>query len=65
MQRQRFEPSPEKIDDLSRLALEAKVYRALARRLTGQDAEMRVNPSIPSRPIDEKAEIIERQATAA
>ena len=65
LERQRFELSAQKIDDLSELALEAKVERALARRMTGQDAEMRVNPSMPSRPIDEKAEVRERQASAA
>lgn len=64
-QRQRFELSDQKIDYLSMLALEAKVERALASRMTDQDAEMRVNPSILSRPIDEKAEIRERQAAAA
>jgi hypothetical protein len=38
---QRFVPTPEKTDDLNKLALGAKVERALGRRMTGQDAVMR------------------------
>jgi hypothetical protein len=41
LQKQRFVPTPEKSDDLSKLALSAKVERALDRRMTGQDAVMR------------------------
>lgn len=44
---QRFVPSAEKSDNLNKLALGAKVERALDRRMTGQDAEMR-------RPLSEK-----------
>ncbi|PYH42775.1 uncharacterized protein BP01DRAFT_376036 [Aspergillus saccharolyticus JOP 1030-1] len=39
--KQRFVPTPEKSDNLSKLALGAKVERALDRRMTGQDAIMR------------------------
>ncbi|EEH16164.2 hypothetical protein PABG_06251 [Paracoccidioides brasiliensis Pb03] len=38
---QRFVPTPEKTDDLNKLALGAKVERALGRRMSGQDAVMR------------------------
>lgn len=38
---QRFVPTPEKTDNLNKLALGAKVERALGRRMTGQDAVMR------------------------
>ena len=34
-------PTPEKSESLSKLALGAKVERALGRRMTGQDAVMR------------------------
>jgi hypothetical protein len=37
LQQQRYQPTPEKRDDLSKLALGAKLERALDRRLTGQD----------------------------
>ncbi|CAK40450.1 uncharacterized protein BO96DRAFT_327848 [Aspergillus niger CBS 101883] len=39
--KQRFVPTPEKTDNLSKLALGAKVERALGRRMTSQDAVMR------------------------
>ncbi|PYH98370.1 hypothetical protein BO71DRAFT_58404 [Aspergillus ellipticus CBS 707.79] len=39
--KQRFVPTAEKSDNLSKLALGAKVERALGRRMTGQDAVMR------------------------
>lgn len=42
LQQQRFVPSPQKTDDLSKLALGAKVERALGRRMTDQDAVMTV-----------------------
>lgn len=45
LQQQRFVPSPEKVDDLSRLALGAKVERALCRRMSSQDAVMRQDRS--------------------
>ncbi|KAF9885612.1 hypothetical protein FE257_012703 [Aspergillus nanangensis] len=41
LQKQRFVPTAEKTDNLSKLALGAKVERALGRRMTGQDAVMR------------------------
>ncbi|EEP77048.1 predicted protein [Uncinocarpus reesii 1704] len=41
LNQQRFVPSPEKTDNLSKLALGAKLERALRRRMTGQDAVMR------------------------
>jgi hypothetical protein len=43
LQKQRFVPTAEKTDNLNKLALGAKVERALGRRMTGQDAVMR-NP---------------------
>ncbi|KAJ5722068.1 hypothetical protein N7488_000103 [Penicillium malachiteum] len=48
LQKQRFVPTAEKTDNLNKLALGAKVERALGRRMTGQDAVMR-------KPLDEKA----------
>ncbi|OJJ44871.1 hypothetical protein ASPZODRAFT_134271 [Penicilliopsis zonata CBS 506.65] len=47
LQKQRFVPTPEKSESLSKLALSAKVERALGRRMTGQDAVMR-------KPLNEK-----------
>lgn len=47
---QRFVPSQEKTENLSKLALGAKLDRALARRMGGQDAVMRVK----SPKLDEK-----------
>ncbi|MCJ1336222.1 hypothetical protein MMC09_001498 [Bachmanniomyces sp. S44760] len=41
LQQQRYQPTAEKSDDLSKLALGAKVERALQRRLVGQDAVFR------------------------
>ncbi|KAI9893542.1 MAG: hypothetical protein M1814_006338 [Vezdaea aestivalis] len=41
LQQQRFEPSLEKTENLSKLALGAKLERALGRRMTGQDAVLR------------------------
>ena len=41
LSQQRFVPTPEKSESLSKLALGAKVERALGRRMTGQDAVMR------------------------
>ncbi|KAL4903520.1 hypothetical protein BDW74DRAFT_179936 [Aspergillus multicolor] len=51
LNKQRFVPSAEKTDSLSKLALGAKVERALGRRMTGQDAVMREKPAL-----NEKAE---------
>ncbi|QKX53007.1 uncharacterized protein TRUGW13939_00078 [Talaromyces rugulosus] len=41
LDKQRFVPSAEKSDNLNKLALGAKVERALGRRMTSQDAVMR------------------------
>ena len=41
LQQQRYQPTPEKSDNLSKLALGAKVERALGRRMTSQDAVLR------------------------
>ncbi|CAO1597862.1 hypothetical protein XANCAGTX0491_001653 [Xanthoria calcicola] len=41
LQQQRYQPTPEKSENLSKLALGAKVERALGRRLTDQDATFR------------------------
>ncbi|MCJ1440568.1 MAG: hypothetical protein MMC23_001053 [Stictis urceolatum] len=41
LQQQRYAPTAEKSDDLAKLALGAKVERALERRMTSQDAVMR------------------------
>ncbi|KAI9788297.1 MAG: hypothetical protein M1816_006982 [Peltula sp. TS41687] len=48
LQQQRYIPSREKTESLSQLALQAKLERALGRRMTGQDAVLR------SKVIDEK-----------
>ncbi|CAI7620196.1 hypothetical protein N7533_001814 [Penicillium manginii] len=45
LQAQRFVPTTEKSDNLNKLALGAKVERALGRRMTSQDAVMR-KPSL-------------------
>ncbi|KAL4886347.1 hypothetical protein BJY04DRAFT_178942 [Aspergillus karnatakaensis] len=60
LQKQRFVPSAEKTDNLSKLALGAKVERALGRRMTGQDAVMRAKPVL-----NEKAAASEPQATTS
>jgi hypothetical protein len=44
---QRFVPSKEKSENLSKLALGAKLERALDRRLGGQDAVMRKKKTSP------------------
>ena len=41
LQQQRYTPTAEKTDSLSKLALGAKVERALDRRMTDQDATFR------------------------
>lgn len=48
LNKQRFVPTEEKSDNLNKLALGAKVERALGRRMTSQDAVMR-------KPLSEKA----------
>lgn len=50
LQQQRFVPSTEKTDNLSKLALGAKVERALGRRMTSQDAVMRTSKTISEKP---------------
>lgn len=49
LNKQRFVPTEEKSNNLNKLALGAKVERALGRRMTSQDAVMR-------KPLSEKAE---------
>lgn len=53
---QRFVPTPEKSDNLSKLALGAKLERALDRRMGSQDAVMRVNRN------KEKTEVLSEKA---
>jgi len=55
LQQQRFVPSAEKTDNLSKLALGAKVERALGRRMTGQDAVMRQSKPLSEKPMVERA----------
>ncbi len=57
LQQQRFVPSAEKSENLSKLALGAKVERALNRRLSSQDAS-------PRKVMSEKS-AMERAATTA
>ena len=59
LQQQRYQPTPEKSDNLSKLALGAKVERALGRRLTDQDATFR--PKI----VSEKAALGRSMTTAS
>ncbi|OAX80615.1 hypothetical protein ACJ72_05046 [Emergomyces africanus] len=56
---QRFVPTPEKTDDLNKLALGAKVERALGRRMSSQDAVMRKRT-----PIDDEKQALKVQAEA-
>jgi hypothetical protein len=61
---QRFIPSPQKSEDLSKLALGAKLERALGRRMGDQDAVMRQKTKKPLASMAEKAALAERgQAT--
>ncbi|CEN60165.1 hypothetical protein BJX68DRAFT_241567 [Aspergillus pseudodeflectus] len=53
LQKQRFVPSAEKTDNLSKLALGAKVERALGRRMTSQDAVMRKKPALSEKTVVE------------
>lgn len=59
LEQQRFVPTPEKTENLSKLALGAKVERALRRRMTSQDAVMR-----KSAPLNEKKPLM-RDAQAS
>lgn len=61
LQQQRYQPTPEKTDNLSKLALGAKVERALGRRMTDQDASMKVRPKL----LDEKAAMGRSVSTSA
>jgi hypothetical protein len=55
---QRFVPSQEKSENLSKLALGAKLERALGRRMGSQDAVMRVKKAVAAGEENEKAEEI-------
>lgn len=62
LESQRFVPSQEKTESLSKLALGAKLERALGRRMGGQDAVMRERrPKVD----DEKAAPLSEKETAA
>jgi hypothetical protein len=50
---QRFVPSQEKSENLSKLALGAKLERALGRRMGGQDAVMRVKKGVEDEKMEE------------
>ena len=56
LQQQRYEPSREKRDSIASLALGAKVERALGRRMTGQDAVLRVKAPRGARAVTVGAE---------
>ncbi|KAI9685937.1 MAG: hypothetical protein M1820_010723 [Bogoriella megaspora] len=53
LQQQRYVPSAQKDGDMSKLALGAKVERALGRRMTGQDATFRPRTKVLSEKIVE------------
>ena len=55
LQQQRYQPSREKSDNLSKLALGAKVERALGRRMTSQDAVLRPKVVSEKQPIERPA----------
>ncbi|KAI4171744.1 MAG: hypothetical protein LQ343_003995 [Gyalolechia ehrenbergii] len=59
LQQQRYQPTPEKSDNLSKLALGAKVERALGRRMTDQDATFR------AKVVSEKPAAVARSITTA
>ncbi|OJD11791.1 hypothetical protein AJ78_07503 [Emergomyces pasteurianus Ep9510] len=59
LSQQRFVPTPEKTDDLNKLALGAKVERALGRRMSSQDAVMRKRA-----PLDDEKQALKVQAGA-
>ena len=61
---QRFIPSPQKSEDLSKLALGAKLERALGRRLGDQDAVMPKKTKKPLASMAEKAALAERGQAA-
>jgi len=53
LQQQRYIPSAQKTDDLSKLALGAKLDRALGRRMTSQDAVFRKKPLSEKTPVEQ------------
>ena len=57
---QRFVPSLQKSEDLSKLALGAKLERALGRRMGDQDAVMPPKAKKPLASMSEKAALVER-----
>src|SRR4051794_9825583 len=57
---QRFVPSAQKSEDLSKLALGAKLERALGRRMGDQDAVMRQKSKKQMAPLSEKEAMAER-----
>ena len=57
---QRFVPSAQKSEDLSKLALGAKLERALGRRMGDQDAVMPKKSKKPKAPLSEKEAMVER-----
>ncbi|KAL8943591.1 MAG: hypothetical protein Q9216_000956 [Gyalolechia sp. 2 TL-2023] len=59
LQQQRYQPTPEKSDNLSKLALGAKVERALGRRMTDQDA------TFTAKIVSEKPSAVARSVTTA
>lgn len=59
---QRVMLSDEKMDKLSKLALGAKLERALDRRMSSQDAVMRPRPKSVSLPVTEKNPLSEKAA---
>ncbi|KAL8653294.1 MAG: hypothetical protein Q9226_003906 [Calogaya cf. arnoldii] len=59
LQQQRYQPTPEKSENLSKLALGAKVERALGRRMTDQDATFR------TKVVSEKPATLHRSITTA
>ncbi|KAF2142015.1 uncharacterized protein K452DRAFT_227405 [Aplosporella prunicola CBS 121167] len=54
LQQQRYVASPEKMDSIGKLALGAKLDRALSRRMSGQDAVFTHRPTGSQSTIDEK-----------
>ena len=55
LQQQRFVPSAEKSEHVSKLALGAKLDRALQRRMTSQDAVFRKKKPMSEKPPVERA----------
>lgn len=57
LSQQRFVPTTEKTDNLNKLALGAKVERALGRRMSSQDAVMRKRT-----PLDDEKQALKMQS---